>query len=317
MPVSFAVEAGARFPMGASVTPDGANFSIFSPRATRATLVLYRGAEDDEPLLEAVLDPGVNRTFAFWHVFVRHAKPGLHYTWRLDGPHVPEAGLFFDSRRELLDPWAKSVSDKRWVRAEARAGYGPHFRARIVEDDRYDWEGDAPLDRSLQDAIIYELHVGGFTRHRSAGVEVPGTFSAIIEKIPYLKKLGITDVELLPVAAFDAQDVPAGAAARGLENYWGYSPVAFFAPHPHFAHNSNARDEFRDMVKALHRADIGVILDVVFNHTAEAGEDGVTIGFKGLGNEFFYQLDPRDRRRYLDYTGCGNTINCNHPFVMT
>jgi glycogen operon protein len=303
--------------MGATVAPGGTNFSIFSPRATGATLVLYRGAEDDEPLFEAVLDAAVNRTFAFWHVFVRHAKPGLYYTWRLDGPRAPDAGLWFDSRRELLDPWAKSVSDKRWVRAQARAGYGPHFRARVIEDDRYDWEGDAPLQRSLEAAIVYELHVGGFTRHPSARVEVPGTFAAIVEKIPYLKKLGVTDVELLPVAAFDTQDVPESAAARGLENYWGYSPVAFFAPHPHFAQNADAHNEFRDMVKALHRADIGVILDVVFNHTAEAGEDGVTIGFKGLGNEFFYQLDPRDRRRYLDYTGCGNTINCNHPFVMT
>jgi glycogen operon protein len=314
--VSFAVEPGTRFPRGASAAPDGTNFSILSPGATHAMLRLYRDADDIEPLLEVVLDPAVNRTGAVWHVFVRNAKPGLYYTWRFDGPHVLEAGIRFDPRRELLDPWAKDVSARRWSRVEARAGYGPHFRARVAADAPYDWEADEPLGRSLQDAVIYELHVGGFTGHPSAQVEAPGTFAGIVEKIPYLKSLGITDVELLPVAAFDVQDVPARTAARGLENYWGYSPVAFCAPHAGFARGTDARTEFRDMVKALHRARLGVILDIVLNHTAEGGHDGVTIGFKGLGNEFFYHLDPRDRERYRDYTGCGNTLNCNHPFVM-
>jgi glycogen operon protein len=301
--------------MGASVAPGGINFSIFSPLATHATLLLYQDV-DVEPLFSAVLDPAVNKTHDTWHVFVRSAKPGLYYTWRLDGPRAPEEGLRFDPLRELLDPWAKAVSAKHWNRELARSVYGPHFRARIVDDDRYDWEGDEPLRRLLHDAVIYELHVGSFTQHKSARVRSPGTFAGIVEKIPYLKSLGITDIELLPVAAFDTQDVPADTAARGLENYWGYSPVAFFALHPSFAHG-DARDEFRDMVKALHRADIGVILDVVFNHTAEGGDGGVTIGFKGIGNEFYYHLDPHDRRRYLDYTGCGNTVYCNHPFVMS
>ena len=314
-PVRFAVERGTRAPRGASATREGTNFSILSPSATHATLRLYRDAEDPEPLFEAVLDPAVNKTGAYWHVFVRNAKPGFYYTWRCDGPHVPEAGFRFDAGRDLLDPWAQDVSAKRWRRAEARASHGPHFRARIVADDRYDWEGDEPLERSLQDAVIYELHVGGFTRHPTAQVGAPGTFAGIVEKIPYLKSLGITDVELLPVAAFDAEDIPASGAARRLENYWGYSPVAFFAPHAPFAHGVDARRDFRDMVKALHRAGIGVILDIVLNHTAEGGHDGVTIGFKGLGNEFFYHLDPKDRGRYLDYTGCGNTLNCNHPYV--
>jgi glycogen operon protein len=304
--------------MGANVASGGANFAILSPLATHATLVLYRDAEDVEPLFTAVLDPTINRTGDYWHVFVRNARPGLYYTWRLDGPRAPEQGTSFDPDRELLDPCAKAVSAKHWNRLRARsarAARKPHFRARIVGAERYDWEGDEPLRRSLQDAVIYELHVGSFTRHPSARVRAPGTFAGIVEKIPYLKSLGVTDIELLPVAAFDAQDVPASAAALRLENYWGYSPVAFFAVHSPFAHG-DARNEFRDMVKALHRAGIGVILDVVLNHTAEGGEDGVTIGFKGLGNEFFYHLDARDRRRYLDYTGCGNTVNCNHPSVV-
>ena len=303
--------------MGATVMAGGVNFSIFSPHASRVWLVLYASAGADGPLLELALEPAAHKTFAFWHAFVADAAAGMYYTWRIDGPHALEQGLLFDARRELLDPWAKCVSDARWDRAEAGRGYGPHFRARIVDDDHYDWEGDRPLRRSLQGAVIYEMHVRGFTRHSSADVAHPGTFRGVIEKIPHLVSLGVTDVELMPIMAFDVQDVPESVAALGLENYWGYSPVAFFAPHPHFAHGEDARTEFRDMVKALHRAGIGVILDVVCNHTAEGGENGVTIGFKGLGNEFFYHLDPRDRSRYRDYTGCGNTINCNHPFVMT
>jgi glycogen operon protein len=317
VPVSFTVEAGARFPMGATARPGGVNFSIFCPHATRVALVIYRDAEDLRPEFEIVLDPALHRTFAFWHVFLGNAAPGLYYTWRIDGPHEPERGLLFDPRRELLDPWAEGVSAALWDRARAGTSHEPHFRALVLEQDDYDWEGDQPLRRSLQDAVVYELHVGGFTRHASAAVAHPGTFSGVIEKIPYLQALGITDVELLPVMAFDTQDVPPSVAALGLDNYWGYSPVAFFAPHPQYAAGPDAHDEFRDMVKALHRAGIGVILDVVFNHTAEGGADGVTIGFKGLGNEFFYHLDAKDRRRYLDYTGCGNTINANHPFVMT
>jgi glycogen operon protein len=167
-------------------------------------------------------------------------------------------------------------------------------RAQIARIDDYDWEGDAPLNRPLGEAVIYELHVRGFTRHPSAAVKNPGTYRGLIDKIPYLQALGVTDVELLPVFAFDRQDVPAAGAALGLTNYWGYSPIAFFAPHPHFAADGDARSEFRDLVKALHAAGIGVILDVVLNHTAEGGAEGPTIGFRGLVNELFYLLDPED-----------------------
>ncbi len=191
----------------------------------------------------------------------------------------------------------------------------PGFARQVVNHVAYDWEGDAPLNHLLEDSVIYEVHVGGFTRHASARVGAPGTFNAIIEKIPYLQSLGITDVELMPVMAFDTQDVPPVTAALGLSNFWGYSPYGFFAPHPPYCVTPDGRREFRDMVKALHRAGIGVILDVVFNHTAEGGEDGPIISFKGFGNEIFYHLDPADRRRYRDFSGCGNTVNCNHPLV--
>jgi glycogen operon protein len=311
----FSIEPGNRFPTGASVSANGVNFSMFSRNATRVWLRLYRTATDETPLLEVQLDPRVHRTFFFWHVFVAGASAGLCYTWRVDGPADPARGMRFDARRELLDPWARLVAPHRWDRAAAMAGKPSAIRAVVPPRDDYDWEDDEVLDRSLRDAVIYELHVGGFTRHASSGVEHPGTFAGLIEKIPYLRSLGVTDVELMPVAAFDEQDVPPRVAARGLKNYWGYSPYGFFAPHPRFAASADARNEFRDLVKALHRAGLGVILDVVLNHTAEGGNSGVTISFKGFGNEFFYHLDPDDRSLYRDFTGCGNTINCNHPLV--
>ncbi len=308
--------AGSWQPLGAAASADGVNFAVFSPRATGVWLRLYRAAADATPIVEIELDPKIHRTFGFWHVFVSGARAGWFYTWRADGPNEPAAGLRFDARRELLDPWARLVSDATWNRRAALDGDpSSALRAEIAPVDDYDWEGDEPLRRTLQDAVIYELHVGGFTKHPSAGVEKPGTFRGLVEKIPYLQALGITDVELLPVFAFDTQDVPAPTAALGLGNFWGYSPVSFFAPHRAYAAESDARREFRDMVKALHAAGIGVILDVVLNHTAEGGADGPTIGHKGLVNELFYLLDAEDRTKYLDFTGCGNTISSNQPLV--
>ena len=310
------VSAGSRQPLGATARGDGVNFAVFSPRATRVWLRLYRGATDAEPIVEIELDAALHRTFGFWHAFISGARAGWLYTWRADGPNEPAAGLRFDARRELLDPWARLVSDAVWDRQAAIDGDPTSaLRAEIAPADDYDWEGDRPLERTLDDAVIYELHVAGYTRHPSAGVESPGTFRGLVEKIPYLKSLGITDVELLPVFAFDAQDVPAATAALGLRNFWGYSPVSFFAPHGAYAQSGDPRREFRDMVKALHAEGIGVILDVVLNHTAEGGAEGPTICYKGLVNELFYLLDPLDRAKYLDFTGCGNTVSSNQALV--
>ena len=315
-PSKPAVRAGSRQPLGASVQEGGVNFAVFSPRATQLWLRLYRSPADLEPIAEIELDRAVHRSYGYWHVFVVGARAGWLYTWRADGPDEPAAGLRFDAQRELLDPWARVVSDAVWDRDAAVDGDpAAALRAEVAAADDYDWEGDRPLRRSLQDAVIYELHVGGFTRHPSAGVADPGTFRGLVDKIPYLQSLGITDVELLPVFAFDTQDVPAATAALGLRNFWGYSPVTFFAPHRGYAAGDDPRREFRDMVKALHAAGIGVILDVVLNHTAEGGADGPTIGCKGLVNELFYLLDAEDRAKYLDFTGCGNTISSNQPLV--
>ncbi len=316
------ITPGARFPMGAVVDENGTNFCIFSRHATCVELLLYEAHDSPSPFAVIELDPEMNRTFYFWHVHVEGVGSGVNYTWRVDGPgDTASTGFRFDRTRELLDPWAKIVTTTLWDRTlsmDPRGRHVPGMRAVIPPPDTYDWEGDIPLDRGSGDAVIYEMHVGGFTRHPSSGVRHPGTYAGMIDKIPYLKKLGITDVELLPVMAFDDQDVPEGPRKLGLKNFWGYSPHSFFAPHPGYCTSPGHAchiDQFRDMVKAFHKAGIGVILDVVFNHTAEGGADGPVINFKGLGNRAFYHLDPEDRSRYLDFTGCGNTINCNHPLV--
>jgi glycogen operon protein len=318
------IEPGTRYPFGATPDGNGVNFSIFSRHAASAELLLFDRPESPEPYQVIRLDPELHCTFFCWHVYVQGLATGTAYAWRMGGPDgqpIETTGFRFDSEKLLVDPWTLAVADIRWDRERARVpgDNGPSSIRALVVDDGFDWGGDRPLTMPREQAIIYELHVGGFTRHPSSGVADPGTFRAIVEKIPYLQDLGITHVELLPIMAFDEQDVPPGVAARGLRNYWGYATHSYFAPHPAYCRDrdgSAQRREFREMVKALHEAGIGVILDVVFNHTAEGGSNGPTINFKGLGNETFYILDPSDRSRYLDFTGCGNTVNANHPLVV-
>ena len=309
--VPYRIRTGQGYPAGAALTAEGVNFSIFSPAARAAKLLLFDGDDNQRPNQIVELDPVTNRTFFFWHVFVEGAHAGLQYTWCFDDAADTEVTTVAD--RQLLDPWARGISISQWNRDHALAGDADAAIRGIVESDAYDWEDDRPVNHRLSDSVIYELHVGGFTCHPNAGVDAAGTFRGLIEKIPYLQALGITDVELLPIMAFDAQDVPAATAARDLENYWGYSPIGFFALHPAYAAGEDARSEFRDMVKALHRANIGVILDVVFNHTAEGGEDGPVFSFKGLANDVYYHVNDDAAAKYRDYTGCGNTLNANHP----
>jgi len=304
---TYLTRRGTRFLPGASWTPEGVNFSVFSRNANRVELLLYDSADSVEPVQVVVLDRDTNRSYFFWHVFVENLPAGTHYTWRVDG-------------KELVDPWARAVTDSVWIRRKAISGAesaGNSIRAVVTAATELS-PAKSPILPGLNGAVIYELHVGGFTQHPSSRVRYPGKFLGLIEKIPYLKKLGITHVELLPVMAFDDQDVPTNVEALGLRNYWGYSPHSFYSPHPRYCvapERGTHQNEFRELVEALHAAGLGVILDVVFNHTAEAGADGPVINFKGLASDVFYLLDPADRRRYLDFSGCGNTINCNHPVV--
>lgn len=317
----YKLKHGNAYPPGTMSNSGGVNFSIFSRHATAVELLLFDSAESEHPFQTIKLKKNINRTFFAWHVFVRELPVGTWYSWRLDGPnHASESGLRFDKNKLLVDPWAKAVSQKRWDRGAAcLPGDNSQSAMRcVVVDEKYDWEGDTPLAIRSEKAILYEMHVGGFTRHPSSQVKNPGTFVGLIEKIPYLKQLGITHVELLPVMAFDEQDIPRGTAALGLKNYWGYSTHSFFSPHPGFCvtpEQGTHTREFRDLVKALHRAGIGVILDVVFNHTAESGHHGPIINFKGIAGNIFYHLDAYDKSIFLDYTGCGNTLNANHPLV--
>jgi len=293
---------------------------VWGRLATHVELLLYERSDSPTPFQVIELDPEVNRTFYAWHVYVEGLAPGTFYGWRMDGPgDTQSTGLRFNREKVLLDPWCLAVTNELWDRRRASLpGDNGAFSMRgiVLVDAPYDWKGDKPLNHPMEDAIIYEMHVGGFTRHSTSQVTHPGAFAGVIEKIPYLKALGVTDVELMPVMAFDEQDVPEGGAARGLRNYWGYSTHSFFSPHPGYAvtpEKGTHRREFRDMVKALHQEGIGVILDVVLNHTSEGGAEGPTINFKGMANPGFYHLDPNDRRIYRDYTGCGNTVSCNSP----
>ena len=314
----LATRSGSRSPPGATLAADGVNFAIFSRHATGVELLLYEAADSPQPFQVIALDPETNHTHLMWHVFVEGLAPGAHYTWRMEGPADTAAtGRCFNALKELLDPWARGVTDDLWDRKRAADPTDRAYGMRsVVCDSSFDWGDERPIARSLEGAVIYELHVGGFTRHPSAGVAAPGTFRALIDKIPYLRALGITHVELMPVMAFDPQSVLQTVAARGLKNYWGYNTHSFWSPHPAYcltARQGRQAAEFKHLVRALHGAGIGVILDVVFNHTAEGGHDGPWINFRGTANEIVYLLDPLDRRRYLDFTGTGNTVNCNHP----
>jgi isoamylase len=312
------ITAGSSAPLGTTWSEEGVNFSLFSRHATAVSLLLFEGADDPRPSRVIRLDPVANRTYFYWHAFVPGVRPGQLYGYRVDGPFDPDTGMRFDASKVLLDPYGRGVVVPPGYRRDAACRPGDNaataMKSVVVNCGAYDWEGDTPLRRPSAHTIVYEMHVRGFTRHPSSGVtdKTRGTFAGLIEKIPYLQELGITAVELLPVFQFDAQDAP-----PGLVNYWGYSPVGFFAPHHAYSSRQDPLgpiDEFRDMVKALHRAGIEVILDVVFNHTAEGNHDGPTLSFRGLDNVTYYILE-HDRSRYADYTGTGNTLNANQPIV--
>jgi len=309
---------GSTYPLGATLVPGGANFSIFSREASGVELLLFDRADDRTPAAVIPIDPVDGRTYHYWHTFVPGVRDGQIYGFRVDGPFDPGRGLRFDRSKLLLDPYGRAVVvPERYSRKAAASrmnNTATAMKSVVVGLGTYDWEGDVALKRPSSRTIIYELHVRGFTRHPNSGVskERRGTYAGLIEKIPYLQDLGITAIELLPVFQFDAQDCP-----PGLTNYWGYSPISFFAPHQGYSSRQDPLgplNEFRDMVKALHRAGIEVILDVVFNHTSEGNQDGPTQCFRGVDNTAYYVLEA-DLSRYANFSGTGNTLNANHPIV--
>ncbi len=316
----YPVQAGCAHPLGANVTADGVNFAIFSEHATSVELLLFNAHDDLDPFQVIPLDSIKHKTFHVWHVLVEGLEPGTHYGYRIDGPHNPAAGHRFDHSKVLIDPYAKGNSTTLWNRGDACApgkdNLATSMRSVVIDIDNYSWEGDQPLNHPTEEFIVYEMHVGGFTQSPSAAVEHPGTFAGVIEKIPYLKSLGVTAVELLPIFEFDDTEALRTVDGNPLFNYWGYSTVGYFAPHSSYCVNPEVGDhvrEFRDMVKALHQAGISVILDVVFNHTDEGNHQGPVFSFKGIDNQIYYYLVPGAPEYYYDYTGCGNTFNCNHP----
>ena len=308
----FWLRAGRPFPFGASFVPGGVNFSIFSRYASQCTLVLFhQGAS--EPFGEIPFPDEFRIGHVFAMVVFGLDYENVEYAYRMDGPYRPHEGHHFNPNVLLLDPYAKAVSGRnQW-------GVTPHLpqRARLVYDD-FDWEADRPLHIPIEDLIIYEMHVRGFTRHPSAQAKYPGTFAAIRDKIPYLKELGVNCVELMPIQEFDEFESHFVNPDSGnpLHNYWGYSPVGFFAPKAGYAATGELGmqvDEFKALIKLLHKNGIEVILDVVFNHTGEGGEDGHTLSLRGIDNKTYYMLRPDGR--YYNFSGCGNTLNCNNPIV--
>jgi isoamylase len=309
--------SGRSFPLGATPAADGVNFSLFSRHASGVELLFFEDVEDQEPSRVMRLDPYRNRTYYYWHAEVPGLEAGQLYGYRICGPCEPGRGHRFDNSKVLLDPYGRCVavpSSYDRNRLAKRKQRACSMKSAIVDSSAYDWEGDSPLRLPSARTVIYEMHVRGFTRHPSSGLSenIRGTYAGVTEKIPYLTNLGITAVELLPIFQFDMQDAP-----PGLVNYWGYAPVSFFAPHIAYSSRRDtlgAIDEFRDMVKALHRAGIEVILDVVYNHTAEGDEHGPTQCFRGIDNCTYYILE-KDRSRYSNYSGTGNTLNANHSIV--
>ncbi|MCL2233419.1 MAG: alpha-amylase family glycosyl hydrolase, partial [Treponema sp.] len=333
----FIVENGKALPMGATLTGKGVNFAIFSRHALEITLILFESAEKGSPHKEIRLCTKSNRTGDIWHCHIPGLEAGACYLYRADGPYIPEKGFRFNSNKTLIDPYAKALTDMSDWDFKACVGYDPYADSGdlsysyvddlfnqprcIVVDDDFDWQGDLPLNYPLRFSVLYETHVKGLTQHPNSGVSAPGTYRGVIEKIPYFNDLGITSLEFLPIQEFNENELSTKNPVTGkpLKNYWGYSTVAFFAPKASYAHDRSPGSqvrEFKEMVRELHKAGIEVILDIVFNHTGEGNERGPTFSFRGLDNTVYYMLD-QNRRYYKNYSGCGNTVNCNHPVVRT
>lgn len=326
-------EKGRPLSLGAVITSDGVNFSLYSRDATKVSLILFNSAQDKTPSSIIELNPSENKTGSIWHVFIPGAKEGTLYLYKVEGPYIPPKGLRFNSNKYLFDPYAKAFtlgSVFRSYNSQRAVGFSENvggelqdlsdFPKCVVVDDSFDWEGDKPLNIPMEKTVIYETHLKGFTASKTSNVakNIAGTYKGFTQKIDYLKSLGITAVELLPVFEFDENEVGNTNPKTGetLVNYWGYSTIGFFAPKTTYSSNRSPCGpvkEFKQMVKELHKAGIEVILDVVYNHTAEGNEHGYTFEFRGLQNDVYYSLPQSDKNYYMNFSGCGNSVNCNNP----
>jgi len=323
-------------PFGATITDTGTNFAIFSRHATKVWLLLFDQSTDSTPSHTFELNSVTNRTGDIWHIHLSGVRHGQLYLYQMDGPYQPEEGHRFNRHKGLLDPYAKAVTgDFEWDFSQS-FGYDPaspeadlsfstttNFAGMpkcIACGDDFDWQGDRPLNRPLNETIIYETHVRSLTAHPSAQVNHPGTFKGVIEKIPYFKELGVTAIELLPIHLFHEREFTRANPQNGkpLTNYWGYNTLSFFAPHGAYSHLGSDRGQqviaFKEMVRELHQAGLEIILDVVFNHCVENNHLGHTLSFRGIDNSIYYLLED-DKRYYKNFSGVGNTMNCNHPIV--
>ena len=325
-------QKGSPLELGAVVLPDGVNFSIYSKDATKVVLCLFEKEDDKKPAQEIELDPAVNKTGNIWHIFLEGLKPGALYLYRVDGPYNPPKGQRFSFGKFLFDPYAKAFTKgsvflsyknnhKKGSMDASKQDLSDFPKCVVIDDCDFDWEDDKPLNYPLEKTIIYETHLKGFTAGLSAtgsGKNDSGTYKGFARKIEYLKELGITSVELLPIFEFDENENPNTNPKTGkpLVNYWGYSTIGFFSPKTSYAFDKTpggAVKEFKQLVKELHKAGIEVILDVVYNHTAEGNEHGLTFEFRGLQNNVYYSLPQNDMQYYNNFSGCGNSVNCNHP----
>ncbi len=306
---------GRVFPFGATLCEDGAvNFSIFSREATSCTLVLYHHGQN-RPFVEIPFPDEFRIGNVYTMMIYGIDTETTEYGYRFDGPYNPAKGLLFDKSRVLLDPYAKSVSGRTVWGKKPNQNIEFKHRGQIIRQD-YLWEGDKPLEKRQCDLVIYEMHVRSFTRHKSSGVKRKGTFAGILEKLPYLKELGVNCIELMPVFEFDEFENSREVDGKRLLNYWGYSTIDFFAPKAGYAASAPfgmEADELKNLIKNLHKNGIEVVLDVVFNHTAEGNENGPVISYKGVDNRTYYLLTHDGG--YYNFSGCGNTMNCNNPVV--
>ncbi|WP_163337263.1 glycogen debranching protein GlgX [Desulfopila sp. IMCC35008] len=311
------IKRGHPLPLGVTDHQEGLNFALFSRHADQVILVIEWPEKTGIRSFhshEIPLHPEHNRTGDIWHILLETCDMDITYGYRIYvQDKTSEPGTISAPQSILIDPFSQSLTPRKWGEA---ADYGRRPCCRIARDT-FNWREDRPLKISLSDTVIYELHVRGFTRQDTQLTSSPGTYKALTEKIPYLQELGITAVELMPVTEFDENDNVFRNPHTGetLKNYWGYNPVSFFALKSGYAHDpSNHINEFKEMVYSFHQAGIEVFLDIVYNHTGEGGYDGTTSSFRGIDNSIYYLLDPTNRE-YLNFSGCGNTLNCNHPVV--